>query len=117
MSFLFCRITDPEFWPQIESHAFTDQSKGSADQGLACDNGGCRSDQDAWDQKPVWHDTVEHIVVGGIENLTHLVVQQPGSLAEIIQYQAAFHIDPGNPDIVFTAMSQVGIKSFCSGCT
>ncbi len=49
-----------------------------------------------------------------VENFAHLIMQEPGSLSQVIQDQAGFYIDPGNADIPFTTMSQVGIKCFGS---
>ena len=49
-----------------------------------------------------------------IENFSQLIMQQPGTLPEIIQDQAGFYIDPGNTDIAFTTMAQIGIKGFGS---
>src|SRR5665213_199631 len=112
LSLLFRGIADAEFRPQVQPHAFTDQGKGSADQRLAGNGGGGSGNQDSGDQEPGWHDAVENIVVSGIKNLSHMTVQEPGPLAQVVQDQTGFYIDPRNPDIAFSAMAQVGIQGF-----
>ncbi len=50
----------------------------------------------------------------GIKNFSQLVMQQPCALSEVIQYQAGFYINPGNADIAFSTMPEIGIECFGS---
>src|SRR6516164_5195995 len=107
LTFFFCWIADPEFGPQIQSHAFADQCKRSTDQGLAGNDRRSRGNNDSGDNEPGRHNAIKDASFSGIEYTSIIICEQPGTLTEIIQDQANLDIYPGYPDIGPSAMAKV----------
>src|ERR1700743_2684008 len=115
LSTLFGRITDPQFGPQVETHAFADQGIRTGDEGLACNDGRRGRDDDAGNDEPGRHDIVKRVAQVCIEYPAVVLGEQPRALAQVIQDQAYLNVDPREPDIAPAAVTQVGIKCLCAG--